>query len=256
MGHGSRRNQLIRSIRRRATGDSGAIRHAGILLPPPELRPGGEHFQDDDAFLASGRAEARRLHEAFATDADSRLLDVGCGVGRLPIGLLAEFGPMREYVGIDVSERAIRWCRRYIELRHPTMRFRCLNVYNERYRPAGRKIDGAFSFPLAPSSVDTVYLYSVFSHMRGLEIERYLREFSRVLVPNGTVFLTAFIEDSVDHETVNPAGYQRGWDGPLHCVRFDRVYFEDVVARSGFRVTHLDRHAETDGQSGVYLNRV
>ena len=40
---------------------------------------------------------------------DSRILDIGFGPGRLLNGLLAEFGSIRRYVGIDIHAPSIRW---------------------------------------------------------------------------------------------------------------------------------------------------
>jgi SAM-dependent methyltransferase len=249
----SNAQRLIRSMRRRITGNRGAVHHKGLHLPPPELRAGGEHFQDDEAFVLSGASEARRLQRDFSLTADTRLLDIGCGAGRLPIGLLSEVGALSHYTGIDVSAEQIRWCRRYIERDYPGMNFVLLDAQNERYRPHGKKVDAEFGLPLADESFDVIYLYSVFSHMRRAEVEAYLREFARLLARSGGVFLTAFLEEGVPDERINPEGYLGTWQGPLHCVRFDHEFFARTVANAGLRIDRIDHRAETDGQSGIYL---
>ena len=38
-----------------------------------------------------------------------RLLDVGCGVGRVAIGILTSSQQVHLYHGVDVSERSICW---------------------------------------------------------------------------------------------------------------------------------------------------
>jgi ubiquinone/menaquinone biosynthesis C-methylase UbiE len=230
------------------------VHHAGVALPPPELRAGGEHFQDDDAFWTSGKAEADRLRQRFGLARTTSMLEVGCGAGRLAIGLRAEVGPMERYVGIDVSPEVIRWCRQYIERDVPTMRFVQMDTQNSRYRPDGRALSKDDRLPVASQSIDVVYLYSVFSHMRADDVRWYLHEFRRVLAPSGAVFLTAFIEDDVERESVNPAGYgSRQWQGPLHCVRFSRMYFEQLVREAGLQFDEVEHGTETDGQSAIYL---
>jgi SAM-dependent methyltransferase len=47
----------------------------------------------------------------LATD---RLLDGGCGVGRLPIGLLGQTAFRGGYVDFDVSAKHVQWARRHL----------------------------------------------------------------------------------------------------------------------------------------------
>jgi hypothetical protein len=86
-------------------------------------------------------------------------------------------------------------------------------------------------------------------------VRAYLNEFRRVLVPGGRAFLTAFVESGVPPMSINPPDYLRAWSGPLHCVRYDREFFEVLVAEAGFRLEHFVHGQETDGQSAVYLIR-
>ena len=65
-----------------------SVRHQGQVLPAPHLRSAGPEFKDDAYFLKSARAEATRLVDDLGLTAESRVLEIGCGAGRLPIGLL------------------------------------------------------------------------------------------------------------------------------------------------------------------------
>jgi len=236
---------------------SGAVSYEGLLLPPSSIRLGGEHFQDNAAFVESGRADAKKLHDEFAVTASSTLLDIGCGVGRLAIGLLAEFGELEHYIGVDVAEGSVDWCRKYIEVHHQGTTFIHLDVANARYSRKGKPIDDTFRLPLADASIDAIYLYSVFSHMETKDVTAYLGEFVRLLKPGGGVFLTAFVEDDVEDVTVNPRGYgPLEWRGPLHCVRFNLGFFVNLVKQSGLSVSRLDYGIERDGQSALYLAAV
>ncbi len=231
-----------------------AVAHGDLLLPPPALRPAGSHFQDDTAFLDAARRDVGKLREAFGVTTDTRLLDIGSGVGRLAIGLLDQVGEMRAYDGVDVAERSVRWCRRHITRHHPGMRFTHLPVANARYQPDGTPIGEGFALPFEARSADVVFLYSVFSHMTAADVRIYLEEIRRVLVPGGGVFLTAFVEDGVEDVAVNPPGYGPiPWEGALHCVRFGRPYFEGMVRAAGLGVDRVEHGTETDGQSAFYL---
>jgi SAM-dependent methyltransferase len=181
------------------------------------------------------------------------VLDVGCGYGRLPIGLLRVVGPV-DYLGVDVHPGSIAWCRRYLERAHPSYRFTWIDRENERYNPGGGAIDEAFRLPAADGSIDLAYLYSVASHLTEAHLVVYLTALRRVLVPGGRVFLTAFVEEGVPPVMVNPPGYAFArCSGPLHVVRYERGHFTRLLDEAGFGVERFDHGAETDGQSGVYL---
>jgi len=231
-----------------------SVTYEGVTLPVKKLRTGGIHFQDDATFLSSAEKEAKRLQEAFGISPKSRILDVGCGFGRLPIGLTRTIGNP-EYIGADVNLTAVRWCRRHIGKKYPTYRFLHLPIRNERYNPTGIPFDEKFRFPWTAECFDAIYLYSVFSHMRSADISIYLREFARLLKPTGGVFLTAFVEENVPEEEENPAYYRASWKGALHCVRFERSFFESLVHTARLKIDRYDYEAETDGQSGIYLKK-
>jgi SAM-dependent methyltransferase len=246
--------KTLRTARRRLTGDPGAVRYQGIAIPPPEDRQGGRHFQDNAAFVAAGAGDAARLQDAFGLTTSSRVLDIGCGNGRLAIGLLHQIGEMRSYTGVDIAARSIEWCDRHIAGEHPGMRFVHIDVANERYNPAGAELSDGYRLPLPDQSADVIHLYSVFSHMQTQDVRVYLREFARLLAGGGGVFLTAFVEHDVQDMAVNPPDYGPiAWEGALHCVRFDRVFFERLVAEAGLRIERLDHGSDPDGQSAIYL---
>lgn len=228
--------------------------YEGVTLPPRELRLGGPSFADDRQFLASAQAETDRLVKTSGLTTSSRLLDVGCGLGRLPIGILSAVGDLRTYWGVDVNDAYVRWCRRHIERRHPALRFLHLDIQNPRYNPSGRGLSVTFRFPFPDRAFDIIYLFSVFSHMLEGDVRVYLREFHRLLAPPGRLFFTAFAEEGVPPVSVNPPGYRREWTGPLHCVRYETGFLRSVLADSGLALDRMDYATEIDGQSAFYAS--
>jgi SAM-dependent methyltransferase len=184
-----------------------------------------------------------------------RVLEIGCGAGRLPIGLLGSDVAVDEYWGVDVREDVVRWCQRHITARNPSFHFVHVDAQNARYDPDGRAIGNDFRLPVESGSFDVIYLYSVFSHMLSDDVRAYLSEFDRLLGPDGRVFFTGFVEDNVPDASVNPGNYRMAWHGPLHCVRYERSYLEELAAEAGSRIDRLDHAIETDGQSGLYMTR-
>jgi SAM-dependent methyltransferase len=232
-----------------------AISYDGVTLPAPHLRTGGVYFIENGNYLASAQSEAKRVTDVFHLTRDQRVLDIGCGTGRLAIGLVSTFKDAApQYVGMDISMTAVRWCRKHIAADHPLFSFLHLPLHNERYNPTGIALDDAFHFPWPDASFDVIYLYSVFSHMRSPEIKIYLQEFRRLLRPSGHLFFTAFTEADVPKEMENPSDYQDDWKGPLHCVRFEKGFFATMIEEAGFKIDRYDHGTETDAQSGYYLS--
>jgi SAM-dependent methyltransferase len=231
------------------------VRHQGVRLPPARLRFCGPEFKDDGYFLASARAEADRLVAECGLTALSRVLDVGCGPGRLAIGIASRLGAVAEYRGLDVHLPSIRWCTRHVARLNPAFRFQHLDVKNARYNPDGTVAADGARLPLPDAHFDVVYLYSVFSHMLADDVRGYLGELRRVTSPGGRLFLTGFLEEGVAEVSENPAGYGQAWTGPLHCVRYERGAFQRMLRDAGFEVTKVVHGRETDGQSAVYARR-
>ncbi|MBI3762423.1 MAG: class I SAM-dependent methyltransferase, partial [Chloroflexi bacterium] len=142
-----------------------SVEHKGMILPGRHLRLGRSEFSDDEGFLSSGQAEADRLVQRFGLTASTRLLDIGCGPGRLAIGVLSRFKNFQHYRGIDIVKKRIDWCQRHITRHHPGFQFIYLNLQNLRYNPTGKSIGGDFRLPFADGEFDIIYLWSVFSNM-------------------------------------------------------------------------------------------
>jgi len=197
-----------------------------------------------------------RLTTRLGFRRDTPILDLGCGTGRLATGILTTIGHAEHYRGVDVSERAIRWCERFITRDHRGFVFLHTDVRHERYNPDGKNALEGFRFPFADAEFEIVYAYSVFSHMRDPDVRLYLDEVQRVTSPTGRLFFTAFAEEDVPDVMENPPNYRVDWGGtPLHCVRYNRKFLEGLVVMAGFGVDRFDYATETNGQSAVYASK-
>ncbi len=85
----------------------------GSVIPTPDRRWCGPEFKNNAFYLRSAEKEAIRLKEHLQCTRESRVLDIGCGQGRLAIGLLRTIGEL-DYLGIDINQRAIKWCKRHL----------------------------------------------------------------------------------------------------------------------------------------------
>lgn len=137
-----------------------------------------------------GRNYLERFIELGGLEPNDRVLDAGCGVGRMAVPLTSYLSADGSYRGFDVVERSIRWCNRRITSRHDNFRFDHVDVYNEHYNPDGRLRAGDFDFPYPDGSFDFAFLISVFTHLRPPDMKNYLSEVARVLAPGGRCFIT------------------------------------------------------------------
>jgi SAM-dependent methyltransferase len=224
----------------------------GVRLPPTVYRMGGAHFRRDDAFLSSAVTDVSRLETWIGLGPSSRLLDWGCGAGRLAVGIVETMGRIEHYHGVDVQAHLVDWAQRHLGDR-AGFTFTHVDQANPRYNPRG---SAERTIPGESGGYDCFYAYSVFSHLTADDTAAYLGEVSRLLAPGGKAFVTVFVEEDVPDEEENPVGYgPLRWRGRLHCVRYERGFFEHMVRGAGLEIESHEHGKETDGQSLYVLSK-
>ena len=124
--------------------------------------------------------------------AKSRVIEIGCGCGRIA-GPLARFlGPQASYLGVDVRSDLIDFCREKITPADPRFRFQRVDLKHPFYNPSGRLDAAQWRFSKL-GRFDFVILVSVFTHLDMEDASHYLREIRRTLAPGGRAFVTAFL---------------------------------------------------------------
>jgi SAM-dependent methyltransferase len=144
-------------------------------VPPRALRKRVHGHTQLHSFEAVGATVCNNILEAarphISLDGHSRVLDFGCGCGRV----LAYFKHAAgcEMVGSDIDAEAIAWC-------------------NENLSHIGTFINnGALPpLPLPDAAIDFVYSVSVFTHLPEKMQNAWLRELHRVVKPGGFLLLT------------------------------------------------------------------
>jgi SAM-dependent methyltransferase len=210
-------------------------------VPPLRLR-----FVGDGDFRAVGDQLAELVLAHGAVRERSRLLDIGCGVGRVALPLAARLPSDVTYEGFDVVRGAIRWCRRRITRNRPNFRFHHVSVRNPEYSLLGVPA-AKFRFPYPDTSFDCAFAFSIFTHLTLREIRRYLRESHRVLAPGGRLIATFFLlnEASGPRLPSQPALYRFPVvDGPVRladranpafAVAVEERTLEEEIRAAGFR---------------------
>ena len=119
-----------------------------------------------------------------------RVLDVGCGAGRLAGPLTGYLDPSGSYEGFDSSAERIEWCNENIAPHHPGFRFPSRDVHNGQYNPEPRRRRASTPSRYGDGEFDVVVLTSVFTHMLPDDVAHYLDEIARVLKPGGRALIT------------------------------------------------------------------
>jgi len=139
-------------------------------------------------------ASREQLKQSLISQADlsptSRVLEIGCGFGRLGIPLSHYLDKDGLYEGIDIVRSAINWCNHNVAGPHENIRFIHADIHNGEYNPHGRVKASDYQLPFENSSFDIVVLISVFTHMLPTEVDHYLSEIARVLKPGGRCYAT------------------------------------------------------------------
>ena len=160
-----------------------------------------DEFVPPSKLIGFGRVEFRRVGEEFfqhfvhfaGLQPNERVLDVGCGFGRMAVPLLRYLNTDGSYEGFDVSKRAIDWCIERITSRCPNFHFQLVDLCNAYYNPEGTHKASEYAFPYEDESFDFVFFASVLTHMLPEDLEKYLFETSRVLRKNGRCLMTFFL---------------------------------------------------------------
>jgi SAM-dependent methyltransferase len=149
------------------------------------------HNVGNGDFQAVGAQLMRNLTDYAGLRPTDRVLDIGCGNGRVAAQLAPFLKDAGGYLGFDISRSGIAACRRqFAGERH--MAFAHLDVWNGEYNARGRIAELDTVFPAPDTSFDLAFATSVFTHMRMPAVRRYLAETARVLKPGGRFAFTAF----------------------------------------------------------------
>jgi SAM-dependent methyltransferase len=165
----------------------------GRLIPPPDILPAYARRAD---FAKTGAAFVRAAAE-WGLEPDHRVLDLGCGVGRFAVAYAAFADDRASYDGLDVSAEAIEICNRYISSNLPRFNFHLVDVFNAKYRSEADSRAASYEFPFPDRSFDFVFSNSLFTHLTRADVENYVHEIGRVLMPGGRCLNTFFLLNEV-----------------------------------------------------------
>ncbi|WP_394773565.1 class I SAM-dependent methyltransferase, partial [Flavobacterium sp.] len=168
--------------------------------------------------------------------------------------LLPEFAPLTKYLshtgkyeGFDVVKKGIVWSQKHIAKEFQNFNFQYIPLNNDLYHLTEKKAE-SFVFPYEDNTFDTVFLFSVFTHMQPLEVQNYLKEIYRVLKPNGKCLSTFFLYDEVIENEISEKSrsfsfpYNKGnyrlmnEKVPSANIAFSEVYLNAMIQESHLKI--------------------
>lgn len=225
----------------------------------PMVPPRGKIFIGSGDFVEAGNAIKDQLVELGGLMPGSRVLDVGCGMGRVAVALTAYMNEKGSYEGFDIVKSAINWCTNKIHSRYPQFKFTHIDLKNDLYNLGTDQEAKDFVFPYKDGEFDLVFLTSVFTHMVLADVENYLEQIHRVLKPGGRCFATFFlINEEAERLMKQNANFMFRHKLEHHYlfharvkeanVAFDEDYLiQEMVVPKGFRMEEV-RHGFWPGR--------
>lgn len=207
------------------------------------IPPAGLIYTGRGDFLKAGQYWLETFKKYTGLHEQSKVLDIGSGIGRIAVGLSPFL--KGKYEGFDAVRQGVDWCQQHISTKFPNFHFTYVNLYNDLYKKDGI-LASSFTFPYPEKSFDMACAISVFTHMIPEEVEQYIAEASRVIVPGGYLVATFFILNEESRAFMVKGKFQFPYDYGHFAlmdekvksanVAYDQDYLFNLVKEKGWTI--------------------
>jgi SAM-dependent methyltransferase len=206
---------------------------ARLPLPPLEMR---QLVGPVDPALFDNPS-AGLVYPDLPASAYERVLDFGCGCGRIARQLIQQRPRPQRYLGIDLHRGMIEWCRANLAPAAAGFEFVHHDVFQPSFNPGAEK-PPTLPFPAEDQAFTLIEATSVFTHLTQSAAVHYLSEAARVLEPSGLLHATWFLFDKGEYPMlteVQNALYTNEYD-LSSAVIFDRGWVRRTAAEAGLTI--------------------
>jgi SAM-dependent methyltransferase len=202
------------------------LRKRDAMIPPRRMI-----FIGDGDFEQIGKEFKKHFIALGNLQPGDRVLDVGCGLGRMAIPLTSYLSKEGEYWGFDIVKQGIEWCQRHISPKYNNFHFLHSDIYNKQYNRKGKIRAQDFKFPFEDAFFDFVFLTSVFTHMLPIDVENYTGEIARVLKAGGKCMITFFLLNAESTNLIRSGNSRLDFRYEVEgCLTTDKNTPEDALA--------------------------
>jgi len=217
-------------------------RNNEIIYPKGKLFVGGGDFEK------VGNEFFQYFKEFCNLQPNHKILDVGCGMGRMAIPLLNFLENNGSYEGFDVFYDGIKWARKKISKKHSNFNFSFVNIYNSEYNPKGTLQAFEYKFPYPDRQFNFIFATSLFTHLLPESIENYFAEINRVLKLGGKCLFTFLLLNNKSNRLIlekksmikfehSENNYQvMRKKVPEHTIAYDESFVMEIYKKYNFKI--------------------
>ena len=181
---------------------------------------------------------------------NSLILDYGCGVGRLALGLL-KYRPDLRYVGVDIVPKFIEFAHKNITPLNSNFTFRLVDDDNPLYEKYFGDTNGnelKLQEDVFQEKFDFVFALSLFTHLPTSSAEKIISRITSAMHDDSMFMMTAFV---IDDEAKRSIKNERSFPFSQATTNFNNGCYEDTYngknSAIGFEGNELEKLSGMNG---------
>ena len=189
---------------------------------------------------------------------EERVLDFGCGIGRVLLQVANHLPPTASIVGMDIMPEVIAFCRDHISPIFDHATFDLIegsNVHYDKYIKGATAKKKAEIIRTYGSHFTKAYAFSVFTHVDLADFSTLLRFVGELLSPRGDFMFTCFLLTEYSRAAIKNKTAQFGFEHPKHEKGGD-VFIGNAKDRLAFIAFDLGLVEKMVYDAGLVISRV